>query len=164
MFSDAKIEDFKEQHYAGIRTQVTMQALSEVIPQLIDEVFGWLEQHNIESAGPPIIRYHVIDMANQLDIEIGVLVADPITGDDRVSAGVIPAGQYGALIYKDVSKGIEGNGALIAWAEKEGIKWDAWDTEKGHAFRSRIEYLLDGPEDDPDPAQWDTKVAILIAK
>jgi len=164
MISDPKIEMVKEQHYAGIRTQVPMQALPDVIPQLVDEIFGWLGQHDIEASGSPIIRYHVIDMENLLDIEIGVLVADAITGDDRVSAGVIPSGQYGALIYKDVTKGIEGNKALIDWAKAENIEWDAWDTEQGHAFRSRIEYLLDGPDDHPDPAQWDTKVAILIAE
>jgi len=164
MTYDPKIENFEEQHYAGIRTQVPMQDLSNVIPQLIDEIFGWLGQRDIESSGPPIVRYHVIDMERELDIEIGVLVAEAIKGDERVSAGVIPAGQYASLIYKDVTKGIDGNRKLIEWAKQEGIEWDAWDTEKGHAFRSRIEYLLDGPDDDPDPAQWDTKVAILVAK
>lgn len=143
MISDPKIEIVKEQHYAGICTQVPMQALPDVIPQLVDEIFGWLGQHDIEASGSPIIRYHVIDMENLLDIEVGVLVSDAITGDDRVSAGVIPSGQYGALIYKDVTKGIEGNKALIDWAKAENIEWDAWDTEQGHAFHSRIEYLLD---------------------
>lgn len=141
-----------------------MQELSNIIPQLIDEIFGWLAQHTIEPSGSPIIRYHMIDMENELDIEIGVLVSESIIDNDRITAGVIPSGQYGTLIYKDVTKGIDGNRKLIEWAKQEGIEWDAWDTEQGHAFRSRIEYLLDGPEDDPDPSQWDTKVAILIAK
>jgi hypothetical protein len=33
----------------------------------------------------------------------------------------------------------------------------------GEAFGGRVEYLLDGPADDPDPANWKTEVAIKLA-
>ena len=80
-----------------------------------------------------------------------------------MAAGVIPAGRYATLIYRDVNKGIEGNRALIEWAGANNLEWDAWETEKGHAFRSRLEFFLSGPDDNPDPAQWDTEVAIRLA-
>lgn len=160
--TEPKIESREAQHTVGIRTQVPMQKLPEVIPQFIGEVEGWLEEQGTTPAGAPYIRYYVIDMERELDIEIGFPVENALAGDDRVKAGVIPSGRYGTLIYTDVTKGIEGNGVLIRWAEKEGIEWDAWDVETGHAFASRIEYFLDGPDDDPNPENWRTEVAIRL--
>ena len=52
---------------------------------------------------------------------------------------------------------------LIAWAAAQGIQWDRWDAELGDAFGGRVEFMLDGPEDDPDPANWKTEVAIKLA-
>jgi len=76
---------------------------------------------------------------------------------------VIPTGRYAALIYTDVTKGIEGNRVLIEWAKEKGIEWDAWDAANGHAFRSRIESFLTEPADEPDQAEWETEVAIRLA-
>lgn len=163
MISQPTIEERQDQPYVGIKTRVPMQQLPEVIPQLLDEVMAWLGTQGVGPSGPPLIRYHVIDMAGQLDIELGWPVAAPLRAEGRVEAGVLPAGRYGTLIYKDANKGIEGNRALIEWAEAQGLAWDSWETERGDAFRSRFELFLDGPAEDPDPANWDTLVAIRLA-
>jgi effector-binding domain-containing protein len=162
--TEPKIELRDAKTYVGIRTQIPVYKLPEVIPQLIDESEAWLKKRNVAPAGAPLIRYHVINMETELDIEIGWPVAQALAGDERVTPGVLPAGRYGTLIYTDVSKGIEGNSVLIGWAENQGIEWDAWNTEKGHAFRSRIEIFLDGPAEHPDPATWRTEVAIKVAE
>jgi effector-binding domain-containing protein len=162
--TEPKLDNRPEQPYVGIRKVVTMQEMgSGLIPQLIGEVFGWLGQEGIEPEGAPFMRYYVIDMATNMDVEIGVPVSKPVTGDDRVKPGVLPAGRYASLIYTDVTKGYEGNGVLIGWAEKNNIQWDRWDDPKGDAFRSRYEIFIDGPEDDPDPTNWRTEVAIKVA-
>ena len=62
-----------------------------------------------------------------------------------------------------MENGIPGNAALVEWAEKQGVEWDHWDTELGDAFAGRVEYMLDGPDDDPDPSNWKTEVAIKLA-
>jgi effector-binding domain-containing protein len=161
--TEPKVEERTEQHYMGIRTQVPMSALGEQIPTLIDEVFAWLGRHEIALAGPPLARFHVIDMEGKLDIELGVPVAGAVAGDDRVSPGVMPAGRYASLIYTGVENGIAGNAALLDWGAAQGLTWDRWDDPKGDAFGGRVEYFLDGPEDHPDPATWDTEVAIRLA-
>ena len=136
--TEPKLDNRSEKHYVGIRKVVTMEEMgSGVIPQLIDEVYGWLGKRGIEPVGGPFMRFYVIDMAVNMDIEIGVPVATPVTGDGRVSPGVIPAGRYASLIYTDSRKGYEGNKVLIDWAKEKGIEWDAWDDPKGNAFRSR---------------------------
>lgn len=163
MIGEPKIDERAAQPYVGIRVQVPHQELPNVIPQLIGETAGWLGGKGIEPAGAPIIRYHVINMDTKLDIEIGFPVANAVAGDERVNAGVIPAGRYASLVYTGVQNGLAGNRALIEWAKEQGLEWDRWDAETGDAFRSRIEFLFDGPDDDPDPSNWDNEVAIKLA-
>jgi effector-binding domain-containing protein len=83
MITEPKIEERSEQHYAGIRTQLRMDEFGTVIPQLLDEIFDWLGQKGIAPDGPPFMRYHVINMADKMDVELGVPVAEPISGDGR---------------------------------------------------------------------------------
>jgi len=161
--SEPKLETHDAHHYVAIRSKVAMQELPTVIPQSIDEVFSWLSEQGIEPDGPPLVRYHLINMATKLDIAVGWPTANALSGNDRIHADTLPAGRYASLIYTGVENGIKGNGALIEWAKQEGLQWDRWQEESGDAFAGRVEYMLDGPEDDPDPANWKTKVAIKIA-
>lgn len=164
MMTEPKVEERAEQHYAGIRTQVPMTALKEVIPQSTDAVFVWLEQQGVAPAGAPFIRYHVINMPGRLDIELGVPVAGAGAGDGHIRPGVIPAGRYAALLYTgDYSGLMEANARLIGWANENGITWDAWETEQGDAFGGRFEFYLTDPAEEPDPAKWETEVAIRLA-
>ncbi len=107
------------------------------------------------------IRYHVINMAGNLSVELGVPVATALPGDDRVSPGIIPAGRYATLVYSGVT-GIKGNKALLDWAVKNDIRWDSWDDENGDAFRARVEYFLTDPAEEPDKKKWETEVAIRL--
>jgi effector-binding domain-containing protein len=160
---EPKLEERNEQQYVGIRTQTPVKNLQDVIPQLLDELFGWLGQRGIAPAGAPFIRYYVINMEADMDVELGVPVATAVPGDNRVSPGVLPSGRYAALTYTGVMNGIEGNKALIEWAAKEGLQWDRWEAENGDAFAARYESFLTDPAGEPDPAKWETEVAIKIA-
>jgi effector-binding domain-containing protein len=162
MISKPKLEERDAQHYVGIRTQVSMRALKKVIPKLLGEVFAWVEKRGVAPAGAPFIRYHVINMAGNMDVELGVPVPTVESGDDYVAPGVIPAGRYATLVYAGVT-GIKGNKALVEWAAKNNIQWDRWDDEKGDAFRARVEYFLTDPAEEPDKKKWETEVAIRLA-
>ena len=158
-----QIEDRSDKPYVGIRTKASGDELPTVIPQLLGEVFGWLGKHGVAPAGAPFMRFHVIDMETTMDVEIGVPVASALAGDGRVCSGVLPAGRYAALVYAGVKNGIEANKVLIDWAKEQGIEWDAWDAENGHAFRGRYESFLTNPAEEPDQAKWETEVAIRLA-
>jgi effector-binding domain-containing protein len=163
MITESKLEERTAQPYVARRTKATMSELGTVIPQQLGQVFAWLGQRDIAPAGPPFIRYRVIDMAAQLDIELGVPVAGAVSGDDRISADVVPAGRYATLIYTDVRRGIEANAALLDWGARQGLAWDSWGTENGDAFGARLESFLTDPAQEPDPAKWETEVAIRLA-
>ena len=51
--------------------------------------------------------------------------ATPVAGDDRVLAGVLPAGRYATVRYTGHPDGIINAVAdLRGWAEQEGLAWD----------------------------------------
>lgn len=171
VFSEPLIEQRSEQPYFGIRTQVPMKEIKKAIPKCLEEVFAWLGKQGIAPAGAPFIRYHVINMAGMMDIEMGVPVANAIPEAGlqndppmTIRAGTLPAGQYAALIYIGVKNGIKANAALLDWGTKQGLVWDRWDVEHGDAFRSRYETFITDPKDEPDPAKWETEVAIRLAE
>jgi len=161
MITKPKLEDRPEQHYVGIRAGVPMRQFKQIIPQVLNELFAWLGKQGVEPAGAPFMRYHVINMAGSMDVELGVPIATAVPGDARVSPGVLPAGRYATLVYSGVT-GIKGNKALIEWAMKNDITWDRWDDEHGDAFRARVEYFLTDPAEQPDKKKWETEVAIKV--
>jgi effector-binding domain-containing protein len=162
MITKPKVEDRAEQLYVGIRTQVPSSQFKKIIPQYLGELFGWLDKQGVAPAGAPFMRYHVINMAGKMDVELGVPVATAVQGDGHIAAGVIPAGRYASLVYSGVS-GIAGNKALLEWAAKNELKWDRWEDQNGDAFRSRVEYFLTDPAEEPDRKKWQTEVAIKLA-
>ena len=110
-----------------------MDGLSGAVDEAFPELFGWLAAHDILAAGPPFIRYLVIDMAAELQIELAVPVSADISGSERVRPGVLPAGRYVTLRHTG--------------------PYDAW--------RARAEHYLTNPAAEPDPAKWEVDVAYL---
>jgi effector-binding domain-containing protein len=154
--------DYREaKPYLGIRTQTPMSGMSKVIGKLFKEMNAWLKKEKVEPAGPPFLRYHVIDMAGEMDIEVGTPVAAALPVNGRVTNGVLPAGRYASLVY--VGNGYTGNKVLVEWAKANGIAWDRWDDAKGDAFRSRYETYLTDPAIEPRKTKWDVEVAIKLA-
>jgi hypothetical protein len=96
---EPKIEYRAEKPYMGIRVRVPMKGMFKVADQLRKELSVWFKQHHLEVAGPPFLRYHVIDMAGDMDIEVGFPVGTAIPDGTRVKAGVLPKGRYAYLIY-----------------------------------------------------------------
>jgi effector-binding domain-containing protein len=162
MISEPKVEQRAEQRYMGIRTQVPHTKFPEIIPQCLGELFAWLGARGVPPAGAPFMRYYVIDMAGNMDVELGVPIAAAMPGEGRIASGAIPAGRYASLVYTGLN-GIPGNAALIGWAEDNNIQWDRWGDPNGDAFRARVEYYLTDPAEEPDPQKWETEVAIKLA-
>jgi hypothetical protein len=67
-----------------------MQEVSTVPPSLISEVMAWLEARGSVPTDPPFFCYRVIDMARELEIDVGVPAAIPLTGDQRMATMSYP--------------------------------------------------------------------------
>jgi effector-binding domain-containing protein len=156
-----KIVEYADQPYAGIRANVAMGHVGELGP-LIGEVFGWLAARGTAPAGLPFFKYNVIDMAGELEMEVGVPVRDAVTGDDRVQAGVLPAGRYVTMWHVGHPDGlIDATSRLLAWGKAQGVKWDASDDQKHWGVR--IESYEDNPDEQPDMNKWRTELRFRLA-
>ena len=164
MTDEPQLQERAAQPYAGIRTSVTMDGLSAAVDQAFPELFGWLADRAIVVAGPPFIRYHVIDMRAELEIELGV-PADVTAGDGgQIRPGILPAGRYVVLRHVGPYDGlVAGNAALLDWAREHAVALDSWETSRGTTWRSRVEHYLTNPATDPDPAKWEVDIACLTA-
>lgn len=145
----------------GIRTIAPFRGMSKVIGKLVDELNAWMEENKVKTAGPPFLRFHVIDMRGFMDISYCVPVKKALPNNGDVKADFIPAGRYASLIYS--GGGISANRALIEWVRAQGMDFDRWDTEQGDNFRGRYETYLTDPEIEPRKSKWRIEVAIKLA-
>jgi effector-binding domain-containing protein len=128
------------------------------------EVFGWLGARGLTPAGPPFLKFNVIDMARELEMENGVPVATPVDGDDLVVAGVLPAGRYATVTRTGhPSELAEVTGALLDWAAEQGLTWDMSQGEDGERWGARLEFYLTDPAEEPDMSKWQTQLAFRLA-
>jgi effector-binding domain-containing protein len=159
--SEPRIDERGEQPYMGIRAQVAMSGLSKNVTKLFKELDRYAKQHRLQPAGPSFLRYHVIDMTGEMDIEVGIPVAAWLPEEGPVRAGTIPAGRYASLVYS--GSGLTGNKTLLDWGKANGLAWDRWQDPKGVAFRSRYESYLTDPKTEPRKTKWQIEVAIKLS-
>jgi effector-binding domain-containing protein len=162
MAEEPHVQQREPQAYAGLPLTVTMETLPGAVDAGFPELFGWLGAHEVAPAGPPFIRYHVIDMEGELELELGVPVAVPVPGGDRIRPGVLPGGRYVTLLHTGPYDGlVAANAALQDWARRNGVALAS--SADGRHWPGRVEHYLTDPSAEPDPARWQTEVAYLTA-
>jgi effector-binding domain-containing protein len=152
-----------EQPYVAIRGQVTMAEIGPFAGRT-GEVFAWLAARGLAPAGPPFLKYNVIDMMRQLEIDNGVPVAAPVNGDGDVIAGILPAGRYATVTHVGHPSELMGaTKALLDWAAGQGLTWDMSPSADGDRWGSRLEIYLTDPRQEPDMSKWVTQLAFRLA-
>jgi effector-binding domain-containing protein len=148
--------------YAAIAIAVPMESLASAGP-LNGEVFDWLAQRQVAPVGPPFWKYNVIDMAGQLELEVGVATTTLATADDRVGVGELPAGRYLETTYHGHPDGLlQATSDLLAHADAQGLTFDKSESPTGELWAARLEYYLSDPDDQPDMTQWDTTLSFKL--
>ena len=149
--------------YAAIAVTVPMERLASVGP-MAGAVFGSLARQGVAPAGPPFWKYNVIDMAGQLELEVGVVTAGTASPDDQVGVGELPAGRYLETTFHGHPDGLQQATAdLLAHAEAHGLSFDKTDSPRGDRWAARLEYYLTDPADQPDMTEWDTILSFKLA-
>lgn len=155
-----KIDTRPEQVYIGIRTVTPFSGMFKVVTQINKQLHRWLRDHQVTPAGPPFLRYNVIDMNGPMDITFGVPVEAAMTEEGHVTVGKLLAGTYASLIY--TGSGLAGNKALIDWVRQNGLIFDRWPSEQGDNFACRYEAFLTDPKVEPRKTRWEVEVAIKL--
>ena len=164
MITSPEIVERSEQPYVAVKSVVSMKEIGVVAGQFLGEIFGWAAGHGVVPAGAPFLKYNVIDMELGLEIEFGIPTANLATGDDRVTAGMLPAGRYASLVYRgSYEQLVDANAALLDWIKEQGLKVDATKSPQGDRFAGRLEIYLTDPAVEKDPQKWETEVAMKLA-
>jgi len=163
MVNEPRLEYRAEQHYAAIRAQVPLP-FGDVLPGLWGEVSAFLAGKGIAPSGAPFIRYLTTDMSKKLDIEVGFPVAGSVPGNERVLAGLLPAGRYAVLLYTGPYDAlVEVTAGLLEWAKKNSIVWRTYLFDNVEWWAGRVEWYPTDPAAEPDPRKWQTELAFLTA-
>jgi effector-binding domain-containing protein len=161
MLGEPAVIERTEEAYVAIKASVTMQTIGSVLPGLHPEVRNWLRERGTSLAGAPFFKFNVIDMERQMEVEVGWPVAAEMKGDDRVLAGVLPAGRYASVLYTGHPDGLlDATRDLQEWAAGQGLEWDVTSTPAGDRWRARLEIYR---SDDPDMSKWETELAFKLA-
>ena len=73
-------------------------------------------------AGPPYIAYYNMDMQN-LDIEAGFPVNEPLEGKGEIQSGMIPGGKAVSTVYSGPYSGLDlAYEALLAFMREQGLQ------------------------------------------
>lgn len=159
MITEPKLVHRNEQHYVGIRKQVSMAELGSVLPPLHGEVFAWLAKKGIEPAGAPFWRYLIVDMERKLEVAVGVPIAEHVEGEGQIISDILPEGTYAMTLHTGhPDKLEEATAKLLAWAEEKGIRWKM----DGDRWGGRLEWYYSDPEMEPDMTKWETELAFLV--
>lgn len=162
MFREPTLEERPARRYVAISETVAMDTLGPAIGRLTGEVFGWLHSHAIAPDGPPFVRYLVVDMPKRLEIEVGVPIAAPHPGDQRVAGGELPAGRYATLLHVGpYPELMAATGHLLSWAATNGVTWAKTDEPDDERWRARLEFYLTDPQETADPQRYETELAFL---
>ena len=117
----------------------------------------------VSAGGCSFFKYNVVDIERGLEIEFGIPTANAVTGDERVIAGVLPAGRYASLVHRGPYQQLyDANAALLDWIREQGLAIDVTGSPQGDRFGCRLEIYLTDPAAEKDPAKLETEVAIRL--
>lgn len=145
-------------HYLGIRADNPFPGTSAIRDKLMNELHTWLDGRSVPDTGPTFFRLHT----DPTDVEIGVVTNEPLRGDDRVRARVLPAGRYASLTY--VNHARRAHRTLLDWVRDNGIRLDGWMEPAGDHFACWYEAYLTDPRSARMKTKWRVELGILIAE
>src|SRR6478609_4090792 len=142
-----------EQAVAVVRERVPMDALTSFFGRAFGAVMAAVQMQGASPAGPPFALYHGMP-GETVDVEAGFPVAGNFHGTGEVASSTLPdtdafeaihTGPYDTLgtTYDAIRQSMEADGATPA--------------------DSMWEYYLTDPEQQPDPATWQTRVVWPLA-
>jgi effector-binding domain-containing protein len=161
MLTLPRIIDQKARPYVAIRRRLKMPFDADIGPAM-GALFAAIAARNIRTTGPAFFKYNVIAMP-ELEIEFGMPVAEPVAADGDLVASVLPAGRYAeTTFFGHYDHLMNVNAILIGWAKEINLTWDATTEADGDHFAARLEIYHNDPDEEPDPARWQTTLMIKV--
>jgi effector-binding domain-containing protein len=131
---------------AVIAQATTWSEFPKVWPVLLDEVYAFVRAGGATQAGHNVMLYRD-DVPN---VEVGIQVAAPFQGSDRVVPSELPAGRVATTVLRGDYSGIHAaHVAVRAWCAARahvltGTRWEIYGDwhEDPEQLETEINYLL----------------------
>ena len=140
-----------ERHALVVRTMTAVENLPQVIGSSYHKIMTLLGEYGEQPIDVPFVAYYNMDMQN-LDVEIGFVVAKPLLGRDDIQAVIYPSVAVASAMhagpYESMAPTYE---ALTAWLAEQGLP------ASGVVF----EYYLNDPAD-VAPEEVLTRIEMLL--
>ncbi len=154
-----RLERWEARPTVGLRRRVPFRGMLAERDLLLTQLFDLLHRDGIEPAGPFFLRLHTVDMAGQMDIEVGAFADVEEDADNTLSVDVAPAGEYAVLMYRNHS--VRANRHLHEWVTANGLVLDVEPSTGGDGWAGRFEIYLTDPRTEPRKTRWTTQLAFL---
>lgn len=146
-----EVSEAGAQTAASIRTRCSAGSLPQVLGEAYDAISKYLTEIGVYPAGAPFVGYFNMDMED-LDIEAGFPVSQPIPGQGSIKSTEIPSGRQATCVYTGPYSQIEpAYNAIMEWMTANGYTWT------GVCY----EYYLNDPENTPEQ-ELQTQIACYI--
>ena len=137
----------------GLHETVKMADLTDYFMRAFEASAAELAEQGLAPAGPPLALYHGMP-TDTVDVTAGFPVAGTAHGSGDVVVTDLPVGEAVTSIYTGPYDGMTRTYDEIAvWLREHNLATgaDMWE-----------EYLT-GPDADPDPATWQTRIVLPLA-
>ncbi len=147
-----QILDREAQDVASVRLKVRSADISATLAGIYPEIMGHLYAEGAKITGPPFSRYHSFS-GDEIDLEAGLPIAEPVAEKGRVKMGQLPGGRTVIGWHVGPYDRLMGaHEALKAWLDGQNLKprggpWEIYWTDPGVV---------------PDPAKWRTQLFLPI--
>ena len=117
-----EIKDQAAQPSLSIRARTSVDGLPQLLGESYGKIAGYLAELGAQPAGAPFAAYYNMDMQD-LDVEIGFPVAEPLVGKGDIQANEVPGGKLGFALhtgrYGDIAPAYD---ALIQFVKEQGYE------------------------------------------
>lgn len=116
---DIRVAQQTSTHLAVVRRIASLQELPTVVPDACGTVWKFIQASNTPDAGRNVAIY----LDDKINLEIGVEVAAPITGDGEVVASSTPSGKVAATTHFGPYNQLHrAHDALRTWCNAGGLQ------------------------------------------
>lgn len=137
----------------GVHEVIPMSGMTDYFGRAFTTSFAELGKQGASASGPPLAVYHG-KPTDTVDVTAGFPVAQPVTSTADVAVITLPGGPAIETVHIGSYDTLAGTyEELMTWVEEQKLEMgeDMWE-----------EYLT-GPEADPDPSTWRTRIVWPLA-
>jgi len=140
--------------FVGVHDVIPMDHMTEYFDRAFATAAAELSRQGAYPAGPPVALYHGAPTENAADVTAGFPVAQPVRPTDTAVVETLPGGPAIEAIHTGPYDTLsETYAELTAWLTGEHLN---------AADQMWEEYVV-GPDTEPDPAKWQTRIVFPLA-